>query len=187
MRSVIYEYQIPDPERPVPRAERGWCGPSGELISFRPEPLDPIAVAGRRVDELVRCAGTYGMGGPGFVALRLASEWLVIAIWGAAEWITCRGRLMEDDFWEEERRPRPWITDDADELSPMIEGGVIETTKIARHHLRITFDRGCDITIDESPDSRPEHPGPGGPRAFGESDDLRKAVFLAPTTEIWVL
>jgi hypothetical protein len=41
-------------------------------------------------------------------------------------------------------------------------------------------------SITESPESRPILEGNKKPRSFERSDDLRRAVFLSPTAEIWV-
>lgn len=90
---LIYEYEIPDPKRPRKGSD---IGPSGELIRFRPEPLDPTKVIGREIVGWIPYAGTYGMGGPGFVGFDLKDEWLIFAIWGAADWMRLDGRLLAD-------------------------------------------------------------------------------------------
>jgi hypothetical protein len=130
------------------------------------------------------------MGGPGFFGLRLGSEWLVIAIWGAAEWMSARGRQVGDPFHSDYGRDRPWLADwdraCPDELSVHLVGQSIVSVSIERHALKILFENGFDLTIDESPDRRPIFQGNGEPRRFKDNDDLRRAVFLAPTVEIWV-
>ena len=40
--------------------------------------------------------------------------------------------------------------------------------------------------IDADPATRPVFAGNKHPRAFAPDDDLRRAVFLSPTTELWV-
>lgn len=183
--SLIYEYEIPDPNRPIAESERGH-GPSGELLPFKPEPLSNDDVVGRQVDELKTRVGTYGMGGPGFFGLRLGNEWLVVAIWGAGEWIRANGVLVEDFFNEHYDRPKPWIDKDGDRLSSSVVGTEISSFEIKRHSMSISLSNGMSLMIDETAEHRPIHEGSKEPRAFMDFDDLRKVVFLSPTTEIWI-
>ena len=82
MDHVIYDYEIPHRDQPIPANERG-LGPCGRLQPFAPPPISAEQVIGRTVEEICPYVGTYGMGGPGFFGLRLGSEWLVIAVSGA--------------------------------------------------------------------------------------------------------
>jgi hypothetical protein len=100
MSSVLYKFKIPDPARPVGGNPPPW-GPVCELVDFHPGALTAERVVGRTVGEICTCAGTYGMGGPGFLGLRLGDEWLIIAIWGAASWVQVDGRIVYDVFWEQ--------------------------------------------------------------------------------------
>lgn len=184
--SMRYDFEIPDPSQPIPEGERGAVGPSGHLIPFVPNALSAEQVINRRVDEILTYVGTYGMGGPGFFGLRLGEEWLVVAIWGAAEWIMVDGILIQDHFFEDYGRPRPWITEDADDLSPKLVGSKITSLELHQRSMRISFSNGMTLAIDEAAESRPILEGNKKPREFLADDDLRKAVFLAPTAEIWV-
>jgi hypothetical protein len=126
------------------------------------------------------------MGGPGFFGLRLGAQWLVVAIWGAAEWIMAGDRAVGDWFHQEYGRPRPWITHDGDGLSERVVGRGIAGLEIERHSLRLSLDSGFALWIEQSPERRPVFEGTKEPRAFAEEDDLRRVVFLSPTNEIWV-
>jgi hypothetical protein len=168
---IIYDYQMP--------------GPSG-LQPFAPPPLSPEEVIGRHVEEICPHVGTYGMGGPGFFGLRLGSDWLVIAVWGAGEWIVVQGRCVEDFFHHKYGRPRPWITAESDELSAQLIGQSVRSIDVRRHSLRIVFENEIDLAIEETSDHRPWHEGTKQPRRFSVDDDLRRAVFVAPTICIWV-
>jgi hypothetical protein len=126
------------------------------------------------------------MGGPGFFGLRLGEEWLVVAIWGASEWIVADGVLIQDYFFADYGRPKPWITDEVDNLSPNLVGTKIESLELHQRSMRISFSNGMLLEIGEAAEGRPLLEGNKQPRAFLEDDDLRKAVFLSPTTEIWV-
>ncbi len=188
MNNVIYEYQIPDPDRPIPKDQRGACGPSGVLVPFAPEPLAPGDVIGRQIDAFENAVGTYGMGGVGFFGLRLGCDWLVVAIRGADEWIHADDRLVADWDYEEHGRPKPWFAEEYEDFAELIVGREIESIHVARHSLGISIADGPDLVIEESSQRRPPLSYPKGQqRAFSSEDDLRRAVFLAPTAEIWVL
>lgn len=184
MSSLRYDFKIPDESKPLDGDCPPW-GPFHELVDFSPPALTADQVVGRVVDEICTHVGTYGMGGSGFFGLRLGSEWLVVSIWGADSWIEIDGRIVQDCFWEEENMPRPWISDSGDELSGKLIGQQIESLQIDQHSLSIEIG-GMNLNISNTPDRRPIHGGSKQPRTFEANDDLRKAVFLAPTAEIWV-
>ena len=59
--------------------------------------------------------GSYGMGGPGFLGLRLqlprgGATWVVFTIWAAAEWLTINDDLLADGYFPEEQREPGSIT-----------------------------------------------------------------------------
>jgi len=125
------------------------------------------------------------MGGPGFFGLRLGGEWLVVAIWGAASWIEADGRIVEDGFWDTNGRPRPWITGQGDELTGRLVGQPITSFALAERSLAVGVG-GVTLSVAESAGGRPILEGNQQPRRFEDTDDLRRAVFLSPTAEIWV-
>jgi hypothetical protein len=186
MPTCCYKFEIPNPARPIPNAAE--LSPSGELVPFEPAPFDAAQLAGRSIDDFVANVGTYGMGGPGFVALQLGQQWLVIALWGAAAWMTSQGRLIEDLFHEDAGRPPPWIDPETGDnlLRERLIGHTIESIAIDRRALRIGLSGGYDLTIAEDPATRPVFAGNKEPRAFAPDDDLRRAIFLSPTIELWV-
>lgn len=184
--SLGSDFEIPDPSKPIPEDERGIVGPSGYLMPFVPNALSAEQVTGREVNEVLTHVGTYGMGGPGYFGLRLGEEWLVVAIWGAGEWIVADGILIQDHFFDNYGRPRPWITEDTDNLSPKLIGSTITSLELSQHYMLISFSNGMSLVIDGSAEDRPIFEGTKRPREFMADDDLRKAVFLSPTAEIWV-
>lgn len=182
---VLYNFMIPDPAKPI-QSEPGQNAPSGELMEFRQQLPAPDKVIGRKVDQIDTLVGTYGTGGPGFFGLRLGEEWLVISIWGASEWITVDGRLVEDFFGEKYDRPLPWIGDHGDELTEKLVGQEITSFKVEKQSLSIGLANGMTLEIAADPASRPVFEGSKEARAFADTDDLRKAVFFSPTAEIWI-
>jgi hypothetical protein len=175
-------FEIPDPAQPV---EDSLFGPSAELRPYSPQPVNPASVIGMGVHGW-DLAGTYGMGGPAFFALRLDAGWLVIALWGAMEWMTADSRLLADMFHADENRPLPWVSEQGDWLAIRLDGRSIAELDIQPDALRIVLDNGFTMQIDPSPDTRPVHFGDKSPRAFAPDDDLRRSVFISPTTELWI-
>ena len=116
---LVYRFQVPDLARPLSGAPE-WA-PSGELVDFVPAPLAASDVVGRRIDGVSLNIGTYGMGGAGFVGLRFGEQWLVIALRGAGAWMSADGRMIEDIFWNDQGRTKPWMLEgEGDWLSPRI-------------------------------------------------------------------
>lgn len=185
MATCYYTFEIPDLSRPITGGTA--MSPSGALMPFIPRPLEAERLVGRRIDDVTINAGTYGMGGPGFLGLKLGADWLVVALWGAASWTTCQGRLVEDLFHADAGRPEPWTpeTGSPDILNAALVGQTIEAVDIRQHALCIAISGGFDLTIAEDPAARPVFAGNGEPRAFAPDDDLRRAVFLSPTVELW--
>jgi len=177
-------FEIPDPATVLEDAIHG-IGPSGDLKPFSPAPVQPGQVEGQAVHGW-GYAGTYGMGGPGFFALRLDAGWLVVALWGAMDWMTAEGRLLSDMFHTDHGRPTPWVSEQGDWLAPRLEGRRLATLEVERHALSFVLDDGFTIQIEKDPSGRPAFAGNGQPRAFAPDEDLRTAVFLSPTTELWI-
>ncbi|WP_316299479.1 hypothetical protein [Aliisedimentitalea sp. MJ-SS2] len=179
------EIMIPDPSRPLPPDRRGPLGPTHELILFEPPIVTADVVVGREITDVSVGLGTYGMGGYGYFGLKLDEEWLVIAVGGAGDWIEIDGRMVEDHFAEENGRPKPWVYDDEDELRSHLRAKKVAGFEVTPRSLRIGLDNGSKIEIKEDAAARHPYPGNGEPRRFLPEDDLRRAVFLSPTDEIW--
>jgi hypothetical protein len=79
-----------------------------------------------------------------------------------------------------------FIPNAVDELSKNLIGTQITRINVNQTSLIINFDNGSDLTISKDCNTRPILEGNKQHRAFDAEDDLRKAVFLSPTTEIWV-
>jgi len=126
------------------------------------------------------------MGGPGFLGFQLATEWLIVAISGADMWIRLDGRLLDDTFSEKHGRPSGWSAEPLQVRRSLFIGRHFVTFEVNRRSLNAVLDNGRWLALAEDPADRPLFEGNGKPRALKAKDDLRKVVFLAPTTEIWV-
>ena len=183
---IVYAYQLPDPLRPISSATP--FGPSGELRPFRPPPVDPAEILGRRAEAATGSVGTYGMGGPGFFGLRFGERWLVVAVWGAAAWMRLDNRCVEDRQHAQYGRPAPWLSDEPNAFATLearLTSSPVTHFEVTSKSLVMAFENGATLCIDEDASHRPRFEGDGEPRAFECDDDLRKAVFFSPTTEIW--
>lgn len=76
----------------------GWDGTRKPITL---EEIDLDWLMERRVIRVHFALGTYGMGGPGFFGLELEAhkdrpiEWLVLCLWGAAEWLLLDNRWVD--------------------------------------------------------------------------------------------
>lgn len=172
---LVQDMEVPDPAGAPDGWDGGSLGPSAPLVPFRPEPVDPIDVIGATVRAWTAGAGTYGMGGPGFAALDLGDRWLVVTLWGAGSWLRVDARLLDDV--------------DRDDTTVLV-GWTITGLTVERSWMAVDLvapdGGGHSLRLAHDPDDRPPFAGDGRPRALGPADDLRTAVVLAPTTEIWV-
>lgn len=181
-----FSFQVPGAERPYPTRDHPHPGPSGPLVAFVPAPLDPAAVVGKTIDAWTPYAGTYGMGGPGFLGLRVGDGWLVVAIWGAPSWFRLDGRLLEDNFWDKHNRQRPWLSEFKPGCDDLFVGRQVMGLSVERTSMTLTLDGGGVLNLSPDPQDRPPFEGNGGDREIGPTDDLRSVVFMAPTAELWI-
>jgi hypothetical protein len=181
-----FTFEIPDAAQPYPDSEGGGMGPSAPLVPFVPEPLDPGELEGKTIDGWTQYAGTYGMGGPGFLGFCIGEAWLIVAIWGAADWFRLDGRLLGDFFWERHGRERPWTDDPEVDFKALFSGWRIRSVDVQRDSITLEFAGGRVLRLSPEAEDRPVHEGDGSPRAVEEDDDLRTHVFLAPTAELWI-
>jgi hypothetical protein len=164
----------------IPEDQRTPISPEAELVPFIPRPVTESEVLGRRIDWINPYFGTYGMGGPGFFALTFGEQCLVIALWGAGNWLRFNGRSVEANPGEE---VDAW---DLRALEEAMVGQTIAGLAVGRAAMTLTLSGGGVLRIDEAPGSREVFPGTGEARAFAEDDDLRRVVFLAPNSPLWI-
>ncbi len=110
----------------------------------------------------------------------------MVGVWGASEWMNANGRNIQDTFFEKYGRAMPLISGEADNLSPIIVGQRLASIELKKHSFSVKFENGVCLSIDEDPSGRPLLEGTKKPRCFYPDEDLRSAVFISPTTEIWV-
>jgi hypothetical protein len=111
---------------------------------------------------------------------------LIVAIWGAGDWLRLDGRLITDMFWEKHERSLPWQADPNVDFDNLFVGRRFTALQIARDSITGSFDNGQVLTLSPDPADRPLFEGNGEARIVGPDDDLRLAIFTAPTLELWV-
>lgn len=163
----------------------GWLArtPGGPPPTLRQVGVD--ALQGRRVLETSNCAGTYGMGGPGFLALRLTAtndrpeEWLILALWCADNWCHFDGLPLEalpGQVPEVFGYPR---------FAQAVRGQIVQVLLMEDRACRLGLGDHT-LEIHEDPARRPPHAGDGTPRALEPGESLLDAWVLAPTTGLHV-
>ncbi len=157
--------------------------------SFRTLTTD--AIAGRHIRMASTNVGSYGMGGSGFLGLALdasetrPAEWLVLCLWGAAEWCLWDGVPIR-----------------ANEKSGMYEVGTTQFENVISGTQLIAAcveDRSCQFCIARavsgaistlevpSDTSRlPVYGVSGGRRKLGTEDSLLDAWVLSPSNSLYV-
>ena len=181
-----FQFEIVDPNVAMTADVRESPAPSGPLIPFVPARLNPAEVVGRTVTEWTAIGGSYGMGGPGFLAWSLTGSWLTVAIWGAADWFRLDGRLLSDIFWDKHHRPRPWEDEPVGVFHGLFQGWTLTDLAVGRESMTAVFDDCRTLRLAADPADRPVFEGNGEPRTFDTNDDLRDHVFMAPTAELWI-
>ena len=143
------------------------------------------ALEGRRILETSNRAGTYGMGGPGFLALRLTGTrerskgWLVLCLWAADHWCHFDGLPLE---------ARPGQAPEVYGYSRFhraVRGQSVQGVDIGDDSCRLAIGPHV-LEIREAPSERPAHAGDGSPRALEPGESLLDAWVLSPTTELFV-
>lgn len=158
----------------------------------------PDLVEGRQVTEVSYNVGSYGMGGYGFLGLRLGPrkprppEWLVCTLFGADCWFTVDGRWL-GAHPEQYREQRPlhgqgylpdekgrWLPtgEDWDEFRPLVLNRELVAFRCAAKSCELVIGGTClEITEDEQ--ARPTFIGTGEPRRLDPDEDLRQAWIIS--------
>ena len=155
-------------------------------------------VEGRTVLDVTYTAGSYGMGGYGFLGLKLKAsgfrleEWLVCTLWSADNWMTVGGRWLASHpgQYEEQKplygyvefveqyRERGWASEDWDEFKPLVLSRDLKKFECERHWCKLSIGKVV-VEIETNPSARPIQYGNKMPRALEPGNDLRRAWILA--------
>lgn len=171
--------------------------PLSSLVAVNAEDVVAVAteetVLGRVVRDLSTHCGTYGMGGPGFLGLLLdthgdgPSEWLILTLWGAGDWVSANGRWITANL-EQYAQQRPWTSyyggdNRWDELSPLIVGKRIQKFDVREREFEMVVG-DVRFTLVEDASTRPIFAGSREPRILEPGTDLRQGWILARTPAV---
>ncbi|MBQ7776441.1 MAG: hypothetical protein IJ379_11040 [Lachnospiraceae bacterium] len=156
-------------------------------------------IKGSRILDICTCLGTYGMGGPGFVGIKLEGEfgvrWLVYCIWAAGEHILLDDRVLECHPKYADRY-KPWIDFDnekesIEELMQFLRGATIQDISLAEDELHIVLTQKAGdehfIHTQKLSNKFPEQGGTGKKRNSydkGVMEDYWLVIY--DTTELMV-
>jgi len=136
------------------------------------------------------CLGSYGMGGPGFVGIRLRPRtgprlWVVFTIWAAAEWLTLDGELLEESYFLSERG------DSSRRFLPLaaLQGARLIAVGLTADAAELTFARGGAVRalrLQRDSSHLPVHRGSKAPKVLGPDLDLRDAVVVSRRGGLWL-
>jgi hypothetical protein len=135
--------------------------------------------------------GSYGMGGPGFIGLRLRLPrghrvWVVFTVWSAAGWLTIGDDLLAEGYFPDEqqdlvgtRRFRP--------LSDLV-GSALMGVRLEHDLAELTFSGAPDslvLRLRRDSTSLPVHRGSKQPKVLAPSQDLRDAIIVSRRGSLW--
>lgn len=173
---LIKTWEIPknfEPEGPFDLPNKGIIPPTIKKTGIN-------RILGRKVLDVAQYLGSYGMGGPGFFGIQMEKskkhpeEWLVLRLWGAADWLHFNGRIMECSP-KQEKKWKPFGTGN---VRIILFGNSIKSATINTKSCIFRFLNGHTLELKKNPKSRPVYGGSGGIRAFYKNDDLRQAWIL---------
>jgi hypothetical protein len=134
----------------------------------------------RKVLDVVQYLGSYGMGGPGFFGILLEKskkypeEWLVLRLWGAADWLHFNDRIIGCHPKQEEK----WKPYGADNVKIILIGNSIKSATINMKSCIFRFLNSFVLELKKNPKTRPVYGGSREPRVLAKNDDLRQAWII---------
>ena len=151
---------------------------------------DLSALSGAVVTRTSAYLGSYGMGGPGFVGIRVRCSsgsriWVVFTIWAAAGWLTLDGALLEDEYFPDERR------DSSKTFFPLssLVGARLDSTRLAPDSAELSFTQSGSrrvLCIQRDSSHLPVHRGSKQPKLLLPTEDLRDAVIVSSRGNLWL-
>jgi len=161
----------------------------------RPQRLadaDPSLIRGATVTRTSEYLGSYGMGGPGFVGLRLRLSsgrhtWVVFTVWAAAGWLTINDDPLTEGYFPDERRE----LSSSRRLRPLSElvGSTLRDAHLGRELAELTFTGPAGslvLRLRRDSSALPVHRGSKQPKVLAASQDIRDAVIISRRGALWL-
>lgn len=175
-----------------------WPGPLGFLLTFigiwrfarKPRRIADVPkedYCGSVVIDTCTNLGSYGQGGPGFFGLKCekgsGSFWIVFTLWGAVDWLTLDGKLMEHGDHETTRPARAPANAPASIL-----GGTIQSVDFMDDRALIALrcaDSTRMIELRRDGATVPPWGGSGEKKSFGADESLEDAIVTSRRADLW--
>ena len=156
--------------------------------------IDSPGLVGGRVLRVCCQLGSYGMGGPGFVGVKVRGSdasvcWLVVAVWGAAEWLTVDGSPCCEGYFEDERELMEKEQGRALPSLLELKGSVIDAIEVNGREFLLDLSAGGSthqlrLLADSS--SLPVFRGSKEPRIMQQDEDIRDAIIVSRRANLWL-
>lgn len=148
-------------------------------------------IRGARVLAVDGCMGSYGMGGPGFLGLRVRAfegeTWVVFRLWSASDWLTLDDRVVNDGLFPREREG---IAPDAQVSIQSLVGTTLEAYTCDPERLALGFRGAADqarwLTLRRNGAGVLPWRGTGLPKTIPEGESLDDVVVVSRTGRLWV-
>ena len=134
--------------------------------------------------------GSYGMGGPGFVGIRLRPAsggriWVVFTLWAAAGWLTLDDALLEDGYFANER------SDSSRCVVPIasLVGARFTSATLTADAAELAFAHDGTthlLRLQRDSSHLPVHRGSKQPKMLLPTEDIRDAVIVSPRGNLWL-
>lgn len=140
--------------------------------------------AGATVTGFSTCLGSTGMGGTGFVGLRLKPGrgdpfWIVVTLYGAASWLKLGDRLLAEGY-------AGWKGQDLPVSLQTLVGSALLRVELTRTAAVLIFSTpGGEMPLRVAPEGLPQF-SPGEPRMLDAAEDLRDAIIVSRRASLWL-
>ena len=150
--------------------------------------------SGGRILDVSSYLGSYGMGGPGFVGLKIrdsavSSCWLVVTVWGASGWLSIDDKPCREGYFDEERREMEHAMGEPLPSLLKLKGASIDEIEIDARHFSAKLSVGGSVyQLRLLADSRslPVHRGSKEPKIMEEGEDIRNAIIVTRRARLWL-
>ena len=149
---------------------------------------------GAMVEETESCFGSYGMGGPGFLGLRMGcakgSEWIVYRLWAAVEWLRLDGRLFSEGMFPKELQavPKEKLTN-IEQLHGCILEGWSNNGRELILHFRDPDNSGGrlkNLSLRRDGANIPPWRGNGEKKMLAAHDSLDDVLIVSVKADLWL-